>query len=185
MRIEQIHVNNSIGTRKKILGIYAYNENGERQHVFPGFREVTYTHATSTNTAFARPKKQFKTTGMATSTNTAFARTLTQLLGVNYPNSVNSTGSGFAVSGPTSNTQVGAPTIVGGSGSYNYLWEYVSGDTTIGITSTSVQRPSFGCPSVNQNNPRSAVWRVTVTDTVSGEVAQDTVTINCTWTNLS
>lgn len=104
-------------------------------------------------------------------------------LEVDYPATVSTSGGGFSTCGTTTPTQVGAPTILNGSGTYTYLWEHLSGDT-FSLNSTTVQRPqfsTFACDGVIEQG----VYQVTVTDTVTGDVATDTVTIDGSWINLT
>lgn len=85
--------------------------------------------------------------------------------------STQATRSGNAVAGPgvqiTSN--VASLTITGGSGSYAYLWSYVSGDsfTILTPTASTTQYRTSGVVPVSL----SGTYICTVTDTVTGKVA--------------
>lgn len=104
-------------------------------------------------------------------------------LAVDYPATVTSAGSGAAPSGDTPATQVGVPSYTSGSGSYTYSWAKTSGHVDVGISNSTIERPYFSASDVT--TIKSAVFTVTVTDTVTGATAQDTVTVNCTWTDTT
>lgn len=100
-------------------------------------------------------------------------------LSVAYAASVTLTGSSSSYfCGNLSPVQVAAPTI-GGTGPYTYLWEKISGDDFT-LSSTTAQRPTFQIYACS-GSPRSAVYRVTVTDNV-GAIGTDLVTVTGTWT---
>lgn len=61
-----------------------------------------------------------------------------------------------------------ANVTVTGSSSYTVSWAYVSGSSAISCSNASALNPTFSA-AVPQNVSRSAVWRVTVTDTASGQ----------------
>ena len=58
--------------------------------------------------------------------------------------------------------QVGAPTILGGNGTYSYSWARISSDQGFTLNSGTAQRPVFSHPALC-NESRSETWRVTVT----------------------
>lgn len=180
-RILMMHVYDAVGTVRRILAGYAYDASGTLRKVFPGTIARTIGIATSVNTAFARPRKRYLTLGLGTSANTALALTATQRLFVNYPSDVDSGGIGPLSQGNTDWVQVGAPTILHGSGTYTYAWSWVQADPQIEISATNVQRPSFRGVSIQDGFPRTALARVIVTDTVTGQTDMDGVDITCTW----
>lgn len=103
---------------------------------------------------------------------------------VDYPASASGSASGFASAGFVETDTYAVPTFTGGSGSYTYLWTYQSGDAGIAISSATVQRPSWSAV-CEDGVPRSTVWLVTVTDTVTSQVATDTMSISLSWDNLT
>lgn len=62
-------------------------------------------------------------------------------------------------------TQAVTATASGGSGSYSYLWERVTGSTSV-VANGSSTSASFSTSTLNQpqNSTRSAVWRCRITD---------------------
>lgn len=109
---------------------------------------------------------------------------ITTLFTANYPTTVDGYGSGFASSGSVSTgTSWTAPTYTGASGgSKTFSWSKVSGHASVGISSTTVERPSFSAAGVIDSVPMTAVYSVTVTD--AGSTSTDTVNISLNWTNL-
>jgi hypothetical protein len=105
-------------------------------------------------------------------------------LGVDYPATVASNGSGSGTSGTTVAAQVGAPTITNGSGSYSYSWVRQSGSTAVNISATNVERPTFNA-TASDGSPEVATWRCTVSDLILGTSAYDDVVVTCTWTQSS
>jgi YD repeat-containing protein len=70
-----------------------------------------------------------------------------------------------------------AVTATGGSGSYSYLWQYVSGDTTIVPYDTGAQSAMWHRGGTLGNNHKYAVWQCKVTDTASAVTYTETVNI--------
>lgn len=59
----------------------------------------------------------------------------------------------------------------------SYLWEYVSGDVSVGVTSTTAQRIQFTC-SGSSGQTFTATWKCTATDSDGvPNVGSDTVTV--------
>ena len=91
------------------------------------------------------------------------------------------TGNGGGNGSP--NTQVS-----GGSGNYSYLWERTSVAADSGPwspNSTSTLNPSWsGVPCSNDTN-NTETWRITVTDSVTTETAQTSISVTLTHTDLS
>lgn len=82
------------------------------------------------------------------------------------------TNSGASTGGTTS---VGGSSTPGGvnSGSLSYSWSYVSGDGAISVNNAALQNPTFsrtfsGVPNGTTSSGVSAVWRCTLTDTITG-----------------
>lgn len=80
---------------------------------------------------------------------------------------------------------VPATTVTGGSGSYSYSWAYVSGDLGISLDpSAAVQNPKFFptapgiCTSSGTNGQLNAVYKVTVTDTVTSATANTSINVH-------
>lgn len=64
----------------------------------------------------------------------------------------------------------GGANPTGGTGTYAYFWELVSGDPSITINNAYLQSPTWSA-TVSKNTTKEAVWKCTVTsgsDTVSG-----------------
>lgn len=83
-------------------------------------------------------------------------------------------------SGSGTNAAIGKPTVAVTSGTapYTYSTTFVSG-TTLGITSATVSPPAFYRPGNPGNSTVSAVYKMTVTDSLGASVeAQFTVTDN-------
>lgn len=90
--------------------------------------------------------------------------------------------SGLAVSGSVTSAAA-AVTIGGGfSGSASYAWAYVSGDVAILCSNATASNPTWTKTTVAAGTV-SAVWSLTVTDTVTGATSAINVTIQLTWTN--
>lgn len=93
-------------------------------------------------------------------------------------NNINTSVSGISPSFFVSGSSTASPT--GGSGSYTYLWTYVSGDAGITPDNATLQSPTFGktifC-GPGSNCPVTASWKVTVTDTVTSLTANATISI--------
>lgn len=68
--------------------------------------------------------------------------------------------------------------IEGGIGPYSYSWTYVSGDAGIQPTGSTTNAYCAWSAIVNKNSSRSAVWRVTVTDSVDTAAASVTVSLS-------
>lgn len=90
--------------------------------------------------------------------------------------------SGLAVSGSV--TSAAAAVSIGGgfSGSASYAWAYVSGDAAILCSNATASNPTWTKTTVAAGTV-SAVWSLTVTDTVTGATSAINVTIQLTWTN--
>lgn len=73
---------------------------------------------------------------------------------------------GVSSSTPATTNSVSV-SVSGGSGSYTHSWAYVSGDTSIAISSTTAATVSWS-RGISGPADYSATWRDTVTDTVSG-----------------
>lgn len=81
----------------------------------------------------------------------------------------------------TVSTSGGGCIPANGSGSYTYVWSYQSGDSGIAINNAAVQNPTWSKQmSVGDlgDTTASAVWGVTVTDSVTGETASTTITVS-------
>jgi hypothetical protein len=93
--------------------------------------------------------------------------------------------SGFASSGLVSGS-ISAPIITGNVGSISYSWTHLATGTgvTPNITGASNAAPTWSA-TVQDNNESFSSWRVTATDTTTGAVATDDITVRLTWTNLS
>jgi len=79
---------------------------------------------------------------------------------VTYPSLAYGQFYGYEYCGGT-NTQVGQPTITGGTGVYTYSWARISASFEMTISQTDVQRPIFAA--YYCNNGFVETWRVTVT----------------------
>lgn len=106
-------------------------------------------------------------------------------------NNVSGSNSGFAGCGNPGATNTPNVQVQGGSGSRTYLWELVSAPATRGPfvpTSPSVQNPSWrtvanlACAS---DPVVSELWRVTVTDTTTGQVGSKVISVQLRWTDLT
>ena len=73
-------------------------------------------------------------------------------------------------------TNIVEANVTGAQGAVDYAWSRVSGDTRINITQNNTQSTRF-VATVQQGETLSAVWRCTVTDTVTGATATDTVEV--------
>lgn len=73
-----------------------------------------------------------------------------------------------------------------GSGSYTFAWANIAQLTGANQTAvnTSVQNPVFQA-TVTNGVPSSATWRLTVTDLITGLVAQTTIQSDLTWTSTA
>lgn len=89
-------------------------------------------------------------------------------LSVSAPNIAGSVSLPASAATPSRTVAKTANVTVTGSASYTVSWTYVSGSTAISCSNTSILNPSFSAV-LPQNVDRSAVWRVTVTDTASGQ----------------
>lgn len=69
-------------------------------------------------------------------------------------------GGGTAISDPTTATPTGA------TGAVSYLWEYVTGDVTFAVSSTTGQTVTFSEVFANLSAIRTGVWRCKVTDSL-------------------
>lgn len=80
------------------------------------------------------------------------------------PTALSGSGTGASV------TTSGAATILpaGGSGSYAYAWEFVSGSGAIAATAGTSAASSFTVSGLSEGATVSGVWRGKVTDTVTG-----------------
>lgn len=67
----------------------------------------------------------------------------------------------------------------GGSGSYDYAWERVSGSTAVNANSAASAATSFTATGMSELETRSTVWRGQVTDSVTGAstYTEETVSI--------
>jgi hypothetical protein len=102
---------------------------------------------------------------------------------VSYPN-VYAIASGPNIQGLVSG-QVGAPTFTNGSGLYSYAWTLTtvsSGLTTPTINLATTQRPTFSA-NVREYVDSVSTWHVVVTDTGTGKVATDDITVRLVWIN--
>lgn len=68
--------------------------------------------------------------------------------------------------------------VQGGVAPLSYSWTYVSGDTGIQPTGSTTNAYCGWSAIVNKNSSRSAVWRVTVTDSVDTAAASVTVSLS-------
>ena len=80
-------------------------------------------------------------------------------LTVNYPSAATASFFGPDYCGYV-DVQVDAPTISGGTGTYTYSWQRISG-SWFSISSTTVQRPVWSYTLCNDS--LTEIWRVTVT----------------------
>ena len=80
-------------------------------------------------------------------------------LTVNYPSAATASFFGPDYCGYV-DVQVDAPTISGGTGTYTYSWQRISG-SWFSISSTTVQRPIWSYTLCNDS--LTEIWRVTVT----------------------
>lgn len=82
---------------------------------------------------------------------------------------VNATSRSVTTGGATTITQSVTPSVTcspsGGTAPYSYLWERISGDTTV-VANGSATAASFSTSTANQpqSTTRSAVWRCRITD---------------------
>lgn len=81
-------------------------------------------------------------------------------LSVNYPSGASGSFFGYDYCG-YADTQVDAPTISGGTGTYTYSWTRISG-SWFTINSSTAQRPIWSIATLC-NDSRTEIWRVTVT----------------------
>ena len=95
---------------------------------------------------------------------------------------VSGSNSGLAVSGSVTSSAAAVSIGGGFSGSASYAWAYVSGDAGILCSNATASNPTWTKSSVAAGTV-SAVWSLTVTDTVTGATALIDVTIQLTWTN--
>ena len=79
---------------------------------------------------------------------------------VTYPPTADGQFYGYDYCGGT-NTQVGQPTITGGTGVYSYSWTRISAPAGMIISQNDVQRPYFSAYYCNDGFVET--WRVTVT----------------------
>lgn len=98
---------------------------------------------------------------------------------VNYPSGASGVFFGYDYCG-YADTQVDAPTISGGTGTYTYSWTRISG-SSFTINSTTVQRPIWYISSLC-NNGITEIWRVTVTS--GGSSVTDDVEVYLYYSNL-
>jgi hypothetical protein len=105
----------------------------------------------------------------------------------------NASGNGGALSEGTLVQVTTSPativTVTGGSGSYSYVWNFVSGSNAsiIGTAPSYQFRRGMSTPSVAVGSTSlSGVFNVTVTDTVSGgSVTSNNITVTTTCSNLT
>ena len=82
----------------------------------------------------------------------------------------------------TPNTQVN-----GGSGNYSFIWTYVSGVPDRGpwvISNATIQNPTWRAPGpiCASDVVRTEVWKVTVTDNTTAQIATAQINVSITWT---
>lgn len=63
-------------------------------------------------------------------------------------------------------------TASGGTGPYTYSWARISGSSAVNISSSTSAVVSFNA-NVNKNGERNAVWRCTITDSLSATTTVD------------
>lgn len=92
---------------------------------------------------------------------------------------VSRTETGAGSSGTVTTTQSPNTTASGGVAPYTaYAWTYVSGSTDFNIAGANVQNPNWS--GEISSGTSEAIWRVTVTDTVSATATFD-ITVSLTW----
>lgn len=79
----------------------------------------------------------------------------------------------------TSNPVTATPS--GGTGPYTYSWAKVSGDSAVSANSPTAATTDFSAI-VPRDGERSAIWRVTVTDSLSATASAD-VSVTLTYTS--
>jgi YD repeat-containing protein len=81
-------------------------------------------------------------------------------------------------------TTIISPNVVvtasGGTGSYTYLWHYVSGDTEISVVNSTSNSARWSRTMPNGNVSYSALWACRVTDTAGAQVYAGAVTVTFT-----
>jgi hypothetical protein len=78
--------------------------------------------------------------------------------------------------------------ISNGSGSYTYLWQQVGTPAQSGpynCSSATTRNPTWNNIVCDGDDPTSEDWQVTVTDSVTGEVATTQIGVTLIWTNLT
>lgn len=79
----------------------------------------------------------------------------------------------------TATTDSTTCTPINGSGSYSYLWEYVSGSVSIGCNNATAATTTFSSY-FTTSGLRTAVWRCKVTDNNTSEIVYtEEVTVDC------
>jgi len=100
--------------------------------------------------------------------------------------SVSDSGSGFAACGFVNAGGVGL-NVSGGSGSYTYLWEQVGSPATngpYGINNSATANPIWSDTVCDGDSVAVESWRVTVTDTDTGDTGQLQITVTLIWADL-
>ena len=133
------------------------------------------------------------TTGATQTTSGTISTTWTNTETALSVSGTNGAGSITVASGPASGTvQTGVGgtaagcTPSGGSGSYSsFSWTFITGDSGIGISSSSVQNPTWSkamSAAAGTTNSTSATWQVLVTDS-EGHTASTQITVTLTITS--
>lgn len=89
------------------------------------------------------------------------------------------TNSGAASSGTTTTASV-TSTVIGGTGPFTYLWEYVSGDLGITITTPTGANTTFSATVVASVN-KVALFRLRVTDANGAVSYSPNLTVELEW----
>lgn len=95
----------------------------------------------------------------------------------------NGNDSGFAPSGTVTSENVTA-TPVDGVPAYTYLWQRTSGDASITPTASTSATTAFSA-TVSNGSPKTADFKVTVTDSEGTEAQSSAVAVSLTWTDLN
>lgn len=93
---------------------------------------------------------------------------------------ISGSNSGLAVSGTVTSSAASTSISGGFSGSASYAWTYVSGDAGITCSNAASSSPTF---TKTATSGTSGVWKVSLTDTITGATSNVNVTITLTWTN--